>query len=446
MFEIVKIVMTIICAVLVFKTCKNLKNKYLIFVVLALWLRYTLSAFHQITYDPIIAGFSLNALGSISVVLLGILVLPNLAFRLRQYLVFYAFFAIIIVSGLVNSEVKGLINVLVKWGYFFVLSAAVFLSLRLQPTKVVFKALLVPFFLPVSLQVLSILLGEVKATEADGSASYIGGYNHEAAFSMIIVGFILVLGWLERKTIRLHAPLFFISVFLLVLVNYRTAMLAVLPVVLIFILTMLSERFESKYKLPILAAAAVPVIAIGLLISSSLAERFSDITLVVTNFSDLIKAPMYYSDADQDIFSSRMYLWSQYLYAFFTSDWLNQWVGLGPEHWDGLFSHYAHNAYVSYIYEYGYLGITSFLAINVYLLRSALKNRSKILGQKLFFSVLGIMVMNLSTMPLWNIEGLICYALIAGAIFAKGQSPQVNEQSLSVSKNSNKGASPTDTV
>ncbi|MEI8649086.1 hypothetical protein P4S73_16285 [Paraglaciecola sp. Hal342] len=79
-------------------------------------------------------------------------------------------------------------------------------------------------------------------------------------------------------------------------------MLAVLPVVLIFILTMLSERFESKYKLPILAAAAVPLIAIGLLISSSLAERFSDITLVVTNFSDLIKAPMYYSDADQDIF------------------------------------------------------------------------------------------------------------------------------------------------
>ncbi|MEI8649087.1 hypothetical protein P4S73_16290 [Paraglaciecola sp. Hal342] len=39
-----------------------------------------------------------------------------------------------------NSEVKGLINVLVKWGYFFVLSAAVFLSLRMQPTKVVLQS------------------------------------------------------------------------------------------------------------------------------------------------------------------------------------------------------------------------------------------------------------------------------------------------------------------
>jgi len=423
MFEIVKIIMALICGIIVFKTCKNISNKYLLFVVFALWLRYTLSAFHQITYDPFIAGFSLNALGSISVVLLGILVLPSITFRLRQYLIFYAFFAVIIISGVINQEYKGLINVLVKWGYFFVLSAGVFLALRVQSTKAVFKALLVPFLLPVSLQILSILLGEVKATEADGSASYIGGYNHEAAFSMIIVGFILVLGWLERKTIRFHAPIFFLAVFLLVLVNYRTSMLAVLPVVLIFILTMLSERFESKYKLPILAFASIPFIIIGLIVSSSLAERFSDITLVFTNFDSLLKAPIYYSEADKDIFSSRVYLWSQYLYAFFTSDWINQWVGLGPEHWSGRFSHYAHNAYVSYIYEYGYIGITLFLGMNFYLLKQALNNRSKVLGKKLFFSVLGIMVMNLSTMPLWNIEGLICYALIAGAIFAKGQPP-----------------------
>jgi hypothetical protein len=33
------------------------------------------------------------------------------------------------------------------------------------------------------------------------------------------------------------------------------------------------------------------------------------------------------------------------------------------------------------------------------------------------------MIMNLSTMPLWNIEGLICYALISGAVFAKGHQP-----------------------
>lgn len=429
MFEIVKLIMVIVCGVIAFKTCRNIANKYLLFVVVALWLRYTLAAFHQITYDPLIAGLSINALGSISVVLLGILVLPNITFRLRQYLVFYAFFAVIIISGLINSEYKGLINVLVKWGYFFTLSAAVFLSLRLQPAKVVFKTLLVPFLLPVSLQILSVLLGEVKATENDGSASYIGGYNHEAAFSMIIVGFILVLGWLERKVIRFHAPLFFGAVFLLILVNYRTSMLAVLPVVLIFILTMLSERFESKYKLPVLAFASIPLIMIGLILSSSLAERFSDITVVFTNFDSLLKAPMYYSEAEKDIFSSRVYLWSQYLYAFFNGDFLHRLVGLGPEHWEGRFSHYAHNAYVSYIYEYGYLGITTFLGANFYLLKQALNNHSKILGRKLFFSVLGIMVMSLSTMPLWNIEGLICYALIAGAIFAKGQ-PPISRQPL----------------
>jgi hypothetical protein len=423
MFEIIKVAMVIISIFLLMKTCKHISNRYLLFVMAALWLRYTLSAFHQITYDPLIAGFSINALGSIFVVAAGIAVIPNFTFRLRHYLVFYSFFSIILVSGVINAEYKGLINVLVKWGYFFVISTALFLALRMLPTKQVFKALLVSFFLPVSLQILSIVLGEVKATENDGSASFIGGYNHEAAFSMILVGFILVLGWLERKTIKYHAPLFFGAVFLLVLVNYRTSMLAVLPVVFIFILTMLSERFESKYRLPVLAFASIPILILGLVISSSLAERFSDISLILNNLNELIKAPEYFSDAEQDIFSSRVYLWSQYLTVFSQSDFLHRMVGLGPESWSGVFDKYAHNAFVSYIYEYGYLGITTFLIVNIYLLKQALNNQSKILGRKLFFSILGLMIMSLSTMPLWNIEGLICYALIAGAVFAKGNQP-----------------------
>ncbi|MFQ3189358.1 MAG: hypothetical protein ACI936_000482 [Paraglaciecola sp.] len=415
--------MVIISIFLLMITWKNISNRYLLFVMAALWLRYTLSAFHQITYDPIIAGFSMNALGSILVVAVGIKLIPNFCFRLRHYLVFYCFFTIILVSGVINAEYKGLINVLVKWGYFFVISAALFLALRILPTKQVFKALLVSFFLPVSLQILSIALGEVKASENDGSASFIGGYNHEAAFSMILVGFILVLGWLERKTIKYHAPLFFGAVFLLVLVNYRTSMLAVLPVVFIFILIMLTERFESKYRLPILAFASIPILILGLVISSSFAERFSDISLVVNNIDNLIKAPEYFTDAEQGIFSSRVYLWSQYLTAFSQADLLHQLVGFGPESWAGRFNKYAHNAYVSYIYEYGYLGISAFLLVNFYLLKQALNNQSKVLGKKLFFSILGLMIMSLSTMPLWNIEGLICYALISGAVFAKGHQP-----------------------
>jgi hypothetical protein len=146
MFEIVKVVMAIISCLLLMKVWKNISNRYLLFVMAALWLRYTLSAFHQITYDPIIAGFSINALGSILVVAVGIKLIPNFSFMLRHYLVFYCFFTIILISGVVNAEYKGLINVLVKWGYFFVLSAALFLALRMLPTKQVFKSLLIPFF------------------------------------------------------------------------------------------------------------------------------------------------------------------------------------------------------------------------------------------------------------------------------------------------------------
>jgi O-antigen ligase len=420
MFESVKVVLVIISIFILIQAWKNISNKYLLFVIGALWLRYTLSAFHEDTYDPIIAGFSINALGSIFVVALGLLIIPKISFLLRHYFVFYCFFAIIVLSGLINAEYKGLINVLVKWGYFFVLSAALFVALRMLPTKQVFKGLLVPFFLPVSLQILSIVLGEVKATENDGSASYVGGYNHEAAFSMIIVGSILVLSWLERNTIKLHSFIFFGMVFLLILVNYRTSMLAVLPLIFIFVITILTERFESKYRPIILGLAAFPIVMVGLFISSTLAERFSDISLVLNSLDSLIKPPSYFTDAEQDLFSARVYLWSQYLTAFVQSDLLHKMFGFGPESWSEVFPKHAHNTFVSYIYEYGYIGTTTFLIVNIYLLKQALNNQSKILGRKLFFSILGLMIMSLSTMPLWNIEGLICYALIAGTIFAKG--------------------------
>jgi hypothetical protein len=423
MFEVVKLIVGFVTLFYVVKSIKSSTNKYIAFVVFALWLRFFLSAFHYITFPSLIAGFSINAVGSIFVVFFGVVILPSFSFRLRQYIVFYVFFIAIIISGCVNSEYKGLINVLVKWGYFFVISAALFLALRLQSSKIVFKTLLIPFLLPVVLQIFSILLGEVKATEIDGSASYIGGYNHEAAFSMNIVGFILVLGWLEKNTIKFHSILFFGAVSLLILVNYRTSMLAILPVVLIFILTMLTERLELKHKMPVLFFVSIPLVFIVLVITSSFAERFSDISLVLNNLDGLVKAPVYFTQDEMRIFSSRLYLWSQYLSVFFDSDTLHQVFGFGPESWSGLFSHYAHNAYVSYIFEYGYFGITAFLSVNIYLLRQALNNQCKKLGQKLFFSVLGLMVMNLSTMPLWNIEGLICYALISGAVFAKGHQP-----------------------
>jgi hypothetical protein len=416
MFEAIKLLVGVVSLIMVYRTITGNCNKYLAFAICAIWLRYFLSAFHTVTYPSLVAGFSLNALGSIGVAGLGLLLIPTAVFTLKKLFPFYVFFTAIAVSGFVNMQIPGTINVLVKWCYFLVLAGALFLSIRSQGQNETFKKLLVAFFMPVTLQVLSIVLGEAKATEADGSASYVGGYNHEAAFSMIIVSFIFVVGLTERQSIQFRTSLFTLSIFLLVLVNYRTAILTILPIAAVFYFSQVEQRLRPSQKAPVLTIVTMVIVMAFLALSFTMRERFSDVGLLISNLDIIFKAPMYFSDAEQDIMSARVYIWSQYINAYSNADLLHQIFGFGPDSWKNQFDLYAHNTYVSYLYEYGFLGLLSFVGMLTYVLFLAFKVSDSRLSKILAFSIIGFLIMNLATMPLWNIEGLIFYAIVVGVI------------------------------
>ncbi|MDP2537242.1 O-antigen ligase family protein [Alteromonas stellipolaris] len=427
MFEAIKLLVGVISLIMVYRTITGNCNKYLAFAICAIWLRYFLSAFHTITYPPLIAGFSINALGSIGVAGLGLLLIPTAVFTLKKLFPFYVFFIAIAVSGFVNMQIPGTINVLVKWCYFLVLAGALFLSIRSQGQNETFKKLLVAFTMPVALQIASVFLGHAKATEADGSTSYIGGYNHEAAFSMIIVSFIFVIGLTKRKTIRFRTSLFTLAVFLLVLVNYRTAILTILPIAGVFYFTLVEQRLKPSQKAPILTVVTMLFAMVFFALSLAMQERFADVGLMLSNLDLILKAPRYFSEAEQDIMSSRVYIWSQYIDAFLNADTLNQVFGFGPDSWKQRFTLYAHNTFVSNIYEYGYLGFYSFIGVIFFTLLEAFSMYQKDLAKIVGLSIVGFLIMNLATMPLWNIEGLIFFAIVVGTVFSSSKQVDSNK-------------------
>lgn len=418
MFEAIKLLVGVVSLIMVYRTITGNCNKYLAFAICAIWLRYFLSAFHTITYPPLIAGFSINALGSISVAGLGLLLIPTAVFTLKKLFPFYILFTAIAVSGFVNMQIPGTINVLVKWCYFLVLAGALFLSIRRQGQNETFKKLLVAFFMPVTLQVLSILLGHAKATEADGSTSYVGGYNHEAAFSMIIVSFTFVVGLTERNSIRFRTSLFTLSIILLVLVNYRTAILTILPIAAVFYFTLVEQRLKPSQKAPVLTIVIMFLVSAFMLLSFTMRERFADVGLLVSNLDIIFKAPIYFSEAEKDIMSARVFIWSQYIDAFANANMLNQMVGFGPDSWNGVFAKYAHNTYVSNLYEYGVIGFSAFIFMCLFCLQQAFKIANKGLSKIVAFSIVGFLIMNMATMPLWNIEGLVFFAILIGVVFS----------------------------
>ena len=121
MFEGLKVVVGLISFIMVYRTITGNCNKYLAFAICAIWLRFFLSAFHTITYPSLVAGFSINALGSIGVAGLGLLLIPTSALLLKKYFPFFLFCLCIAISGFVNMKIPGTINVLVKWCYFLVI-------------------------------------------------------------------------------------------------------------------------------------------------------------------------------------------------------------------------------------------------------------------------------------------------------------------------------------
>lgn len=418
MFEVVKLCCVGISAYLVLRGLQRHYSSVLAFATIAIWLRFTLAAFHQFTHDPVVAGLSINALGSVAIVMVGLLVVPARAFLLRKLLPLYLFLLVVIVSGVLNGASIDLINVVLKWLYLLVLALAIALSIRIHSINVTIKTLLNAFSLPIGLLVLSIILGEVKATESDGSRSYIGGYGHESAFSMIVISFGLLVAFCDKQYLRWRSVAFYFSVVMLYLVNYRTAIIALFPIVLFFMLASVHKNVARKFYLPAYFSVGVAVFIIMYVASFSMSARFADIATLASNWDTLLKAPEYFSNTERRILSSRVYIWSQYVSEFGRAGVIQQLFGYGPESWAQQFKLYAHNTFVSYLYEYGVLGLSAFVGFILSLLHQAARLRDSQLKLKLLGGLLGFVIMNMATMPLWNLEGVIAFAIIFACIIS----------------------------
>ena len=140
-------------------------------------------------------------------------------------------------------------------------------------------------------------------------------------------------------------------------------------------------------------------------------DRFADIGTMLDKNTSLLQPPERFSQEETLMFSGRAYLWSQYIEAYLDGSIINILVGFGPEGWVGRFSLYAHNTFVSYLYELGLLGVAAFLWLLISNFVVALHANSD--DKPILISChIGFFVLNLATMPFWTLEGAILYALL----------------------------------
>lgn len=383
------------------------------FLVIACAVRLAMSALPHFSFSASPAGLSWNALVSVLVVGLGILQLR----RSRAVPIVVGAIAplllVILLSATFNDDASGSTESLVKYAYFTVIALAAYDAFVADGAGKVLIRVLFTFLLPLLLQSYSLVLGIAKATESDGSASYIGGYNHEASFSIILLTALLaaVLNPDLRRLVKLAIAVVCIGG--IAAANYRTAIITAAPITLGLLVSVLtsavrpSQRPVATILGGLLVLACLPVLPIVA------GDRFDAISTIASHPEILTKAPAEFSRDDQALLSGRLLLWSQYVTAWEESTPRQHMFGYGANAWEGRYRYYAHNTLISTLYELGLLGVAAMLFLWLWMFWLALTARTPA-RFVLIMAHLGFFLLNMATMPFWMIEGLLFYSLLCG--------------------------------
>jgi hypothetical protein len=398
------------------------------FLILIIWLRYMMQVFPDITHPPDFAGFSLNAWTSLAVCALGAFVVKHRLRVIGRLPIVLILMGVIVLSGTINDAYAGMVETLLKWGYFFIVALCVYDCIQRDGDARILAPLLWAFVPPLMLQAVSIALGAGKASESDSSISFVGGFSHEAAFSMVLVACFAVASFAPRLNPVVRVGLLTACVIGIFAANYRTALIALAPLAIGYVTFSTARSFTSRQRIFVGAAALVGAIGVTLLAAWALRERMADIAAAAGDDA-LFKPPGDFNQTERALFSGRIYIWSSYLHAYLAGDDLRILFGFGPDAWVGVFNTYAHNTVVSYLYEFGLFGAALIVVVWLGMLLRARAIADPWQRGQVMFAHLGFIVLNLATMPHWQLEGLIFYGLLCGytiAFTSRVRAPRAN--------------------
>ena len=386
------------------------------------WLRFVMQAYHEITFTSV-GGVSINAMASVGVCCVGGVILFRQTAQLTRFPIILTLVAVIVVSGLANSVLMPTIETIIKWGYFAVVLLAIQDCIRRDGDARILGLLLWSFAPPLAFQLLSFVLGVGKATETDGSISYIGGYNHESAFSIVLVTCFAVVALAPRLNLAARLALLGVCLAGIFAANYRTALIALLPIAFGY-LVFGAAGSARKDKRVLISLVGLLVMA-GAVVAANfvMSDRLADLGAVADGSGDLIRSPDEFTASERKLMSGRLYLWNSYFDEYRVGSDVQLLLGNGADSWVDVFGLYAHNTLVSYLYEFGIAGTVLLLMVWLAMIVRACRIPDWSLRGQLVCCHIGFVLLNMATMPFWQVEGLIMYGLLCGYTYSASLAP-----------------------
>ena len=121
-----------------------------------------------------------------------------------------------------------------KFGLLIVIALHCYQALRTDDERAFGIATVLSFSPLLVFQALSLVLNISKTNSLSGDQNYIGGYDHESAFSVAVIGLFIVLAVSRAIPVRLKFVMVPVAVASIILANYRTTNIAMAPLVIYF--------------------------------------------------------------------------------------------------------------------------------------------------------------------------------------------------------------------
>lgn len=385
-------------------------------LLVTIWLRYNLSANPGLSFTRI-GGLSVNAINSILIVAAALFLLSRSKFVWMAVPPVAALAGLILLSATMNGNPAMGIETTMKLAYFLVIASAFVESSEDIGYDAMLTRVLGLHLIPLGYQAITLVLGLAKRTEGDDAASYIGGYNHEAAFSIVLVTGMMVTVFNRSLSPRLKFGLVAVFTLGIILANYRTSIIAALPFLIAAVVLGLTRSFVPRQRALALGVAVALVLGAAVIAPQVAGDRFEELSQTIDDGPRLIKPANTFNRIEKQLMSARAYIWAGYFDGWADGTYRQKWVGHGQDSWEGKFPVYAHNTLVSELYELGAAGITFMIGLWAWMLITATRieepDRAMVVAAHVSFIVL-----NMATMPLWQVEGMILYGLLCGVTFA----------------------------
>lgn len=421
MFEVIKVVVLFIICIYACRwmyVVRCSKETRLIFWIV--FVRFVLASFHYASYAKLIGPFSLVSLYSIALVIFLFVYFILNGIKIRTDASFFCIggvLSLMLISAVINSHVVASVASIVKWLLLLQLINLVLYALEKDGWNKVLLSIGFAYLYPILMLLLSIFFGVSKATENDGSTSYVGGFSHEAVFSVMIFSGMSI--YLIRYFLKDNArgALFCLGITLVLLsfINYRTTILAFLGLGAVVGL-MVFVNLSLLYKVILSVGVSLLFVVLISFDLSMVADRFNEIPEVLSMSSNFKVFPEYFSVDERRYFSGRIYFWSLYVSEALEGTTLQVLFGHGMDSWKVFFEKYAHNTFVSFFYELGFFGVITLIVFFIALFVTSLKGRDENLSYLLCGLLFAFFILNIATMPLWQIEGIIFLSVLVSMI------------------------------